>query len=148
MMPMAIVLAVLASGCSGWAGEESDASPTTGDPSPAASRPMITVPSLEVLPSDEGAPVIGEVPAQILEAILADASRQTGIGEEQIEVIRAEAVTWNDGSLGCPEPGMVYTQALVDGYHVVLDADGEELDYRVGSGGSFRICDQPSSPGG
>ncbi len=36
---------------------------------------------------------------------------------------------------------MAYTQALVDGYHVVIVAGGEELDYRVGSGGSFRLCE-------
>ena len=57
-------------------------------------------------------------------------------------------MTWPDGSLGCPQPGQVYTQALVDGYHVVLDADGDELDYRVGSGGSFNLCENGLPRGG
>ena len=30
-------------------------------------------------------------------------------------VVDARAVTWPDSSLGCPEPGMMYTQVLVDG---------------------------------
>jgi hypothetical protein len=29
---------------------------------------------------------------------------------------------WNDGSLGCPEPGMMYTQALVNGYWLIIEA--------------------------
>lgn len=122
-----------------------------GSPDESASgtsRPVISVPPPETLPSDEGEPVTGEVPEDMLAAIVADAARQTGIGEEQIEVTRAEAVTWNDGSLGCPEPDTAYTQALVDGYHVVLDVDGEPLDYRVDSAGGFRICEGPSRPSG
>ena len=83
----------------------------------------------------------GEVPDDIIAAILADAAQRTGVAVEAIEVVSAESVTWNDGSLGCPEPGMLYTQALIDGSQVVLDADGEELDYRVGSGGSFLLCE-------
>jgi hypothetical protein len=85
--------------------------------------------------------VVGEVPADILDAILAAAADRTGIAAAEIEVIRAEQVTWPDGSLGCPQPDQMYTQALVDGYQVVVDAGGEELDYRVGSGGSFRLCE-------
>lgn len=121
--------------------------------SPAASdlgsdRPLPSVSAPESVASDEGEPVTGEVPADILDAVVADAARQIGIGEDEIEVVRAESITWNDGSLGCPEPGMMYTQALVDGYRVVVDADGQELDYRVDSSGGFRICDSPIEGGG
>lgn len=131
------VLALVAAGCMQPAADGGD------DGTPSASREPIASPSSDVPPSDEGEPVTGEVPRDILEAIMADAARQTGIGPDEIEVIRAESTTWSDGSLGCPEPGMMYTQALVDGYHVVLDVDGEELDYRVDSAGSFRICADP-----
>ena len=83
----------------------------------------------------------GEVPDDIIAAILADAAQRTGVDVGAIDVVSAESVTWNDGSLGCPEPGMLYTQALVDGSQVLLDADGEELDYRLGHGGSFLLCE-------
>ena len=83
--------------------------------------------------------VTGEVPADLMDAILADAgSRSTT--RAAISVIRAQAVTWSDGSLGCPVKGMSYTQALVDGYWVVLDAGGQQMDYRAGRGGSFKYC--------
>ena len=60
----------------------------------------------------------------------------------------AQAVTWNDGSLGCPEPGQAYTQALVDGYQVVLEVDGDRYDYRVGNGASVKLCDGGALEGG
>jgi hypothetical protein len=86
----------------------------------------------------------GEVPEQYMEQVIADAARRTGVPSERIEVIRAEAVQWRDGSLGCPEPGQSYIQMIVDGYWVVLAAGGEQLDYRLDDRGTFRLCDQPS----
>ena len=80
------------------------------------------------------------VPQEILEPILKEAAALANITREQLVILRAEPVVWNDGSLGCPEPGMMYTQALVNGYWVVIDAAGEKYDFRVGRGGSFRLC--------
>lgn len=88
------------------------------------------------------------VPDAILAPILADAARRAGVSEDDIDLIVGEPVTWTDGSLGCPEPGMMYTQALVDGFHVVVEAGGEELDYRVDRTGGFRLCENPSLEGG
>ena len=91
----------------------------------------------------------GEVPVTILGAILrgrdasAAAWRSTTSSSS-----RADAVTFSDGSLDCPEPGMSYTQALVDGYQVEIEAGDETLDYRVGAGGSFRLCESDGPPGG
>lgn len=100
-----------------------------------------------VAPSEEGA-VTGEVPADLLGEILADAIDRTGVLESEIEIARAEETTWPDGALGCPEPGQVYTQALVDGYQVVVEAGGERLDYRAAANGSFRVCEERGRPAG
>ena len=67
------------------------------------------------------------IPGDLLNRIFADASERTGVLPDALVVTRAEAVTWNDGSLGCPEPGMFYTMALVDGYQIVVDAAGKTL---------------------
>lgn len=104
-------------------------------------------PLTTVAPSDE-APRTGEVPAELLDEILADAIRRTGLPESELVVARAEETTWPDGALGCPEPGQVYTQALVDGYRVVLEAAGDQLDYRATSSGSFRLCEDGGRPAG
>jgi len=115
-------------------------------PEPSLSRPTRSEPPLATLPASE-APIMGEVPADILDNIIADASSRTGVDAGGIEVVQAEAITWTDGSLGCPEPGMLYTQALVDGYHVIVAAVDGEIDYRVGAGGGFRVC-EGRQPGG
>jgi hypothetical protein len=66
------------------------------------------------------------------DAALTDAARRTGLKREELKVLGAEAVTWPDGSIGCPRPGMVYTQALVPGYRVRIEARGQVLDYHAG----------------
>jgi hypothetical protein len=137
-----LVLVCLAlAACAAQLGSSPDAT------TPERTRPQISAPDLATV-APSGDPVTGEVPDEIMDAILADASRRSGEEPEAIAVVQAMAVTWSDGSLGCPEPGMFYTQALVDGYHVIVDAGGEELDYRVTADGGFRLCENGGRPSG
>ena len=48
-----------------------------------------------------------------------------------VEILRLEAVTWRDSSLGCPQPEMFYAQVLTAGLWLVLAHQGQEYDYRV-----------------
>ncbi len=73
----------------------------------------------------------------------ADLADHLGIQEEEIAITEAAAVTWNDGSIGCPQPDMSYTQALVDGARVTLMHDETTYAYHQGGGGLF-LCEQPS----
>lgn len=82
-----------------------------------------------------------EMPMQsIIEAVLADAVERTGLGRDALEVLGAEAVTWPDGSLGCPRPGMEYTQALVPGYRIRVRAGERTLDYHANRRGYWILC--------
>ena len=74
----------------------------------------------------------------------------TGGERSSFEVVRAEETIWPDGALGCPRPGMVYTQAAVPGYHIVLEHDGREYDYRAGGTRYLMLCLEPGaqSPSG
>lgn len=72
-------------------------------------------------------------------AILADLER-LGVPTNGLEVVSARAVTWPNGALGCPKPGTMYTQALIDGYQVVVKAGGTTYDYRFGSTPVPRLC--------
>lgn len=85
--------------------------------------------------------MIGEVPAEFLANVVADAAERAAVDAAAVEVVQAEATTWSDGSLGCPEPGMFYTQALVDGYHVIVEAGGDEFDYRLTANGGSVLCE-------
>ena len=111
-----------------------EAQPTGREPT--ATRSVIPAP----IPTGENPVVKGEVPQAILESILKEAAALAKVDRREIKIVRAESVVWSDGSLGCPEPGMMYTQMLVNGYWVVIEAAGKTYDYRVGSGGSFRLC--------
>ena len=75
-----------------------------------------------------------------VQAALADASRRTGLAVDALQVKSAAAVTWRDGSLGCPQPDRVYTQALVPGYRVRIGAAGQVLDYHAGRRGAITLC--------
>jgi hypothetical protein len=76
----------------------------------------------------------------VTEAALYDAMRLTGFERSKLVVIEAQAVTWQNASLGCPQPGMAYTDALVPGYRVRIQAGERELDYHASSRGSPVLC--------
>jgi hypothetical protein len=80
------------------------------------------------------------VPTRIVDEILADAAKRAAVDPKSVAVVSAELRTWGDGSLGCPQPGMYYTQVQVDGYQVVVSAGGKQYDYRAGAG-RFRLCE-------
>jgi hypothetical protein len=121
----------------------SDGSPQGGRPSTAASPPFATVP-----PS--GAPVIGEVPAEVMAKVMADLTKRTGLDPATLTVVRAEQVIWPDGSLGCPIPGQVYIQVQTPGYWIVLKANGKTYDFRATQTGAVQLCEglQPQPPSG
>jgi hypothetical protein len=75
-----------------------------------------------------------------VQAARADAARRTGVTVESLVLVSAEPVTWSDGSLGCPQPGVMYTQALVPGYRVRLRGPAGEMDYHASARGSLLLC--------
>jgi hypothetical protein len=64
-------------------------------------------------------------------AVLAQAAEKSGVPTGQIAVLSAEKVTWRDGSMGCPEAGGMYPQALVPGYRIRLKAGAQSLDFHT-----------------
>ena len=79
---------------------------------------------------------------------LTDLAARLDVDPSEIEVVSVEEVTWPDGSLGCPKPGMSYTQALVDGQLIILAVDGREYEYHSGRGREPFYCpaDQATPP--
>ena len=86
------------------------------------------------------------MPRKILNAMVADLATRLDVPAESIAILKGVPVTWNDGSLGCPEPGMAYAQVLSDGYWVVLEADGRRYSYHANSRGGFRLCENAVPP--
>jgi hypothetical protein len=84
--------------------------------------------------------VMTNAPAEMIEAALDDAANRSTTARADIKVISGEAVTWPDGSLGCARPGMLYTQALVAGYRIVLQAGDLVLNYHTAARGKPVFC--------
>jgi hypothetical protein len=92
---------------------------------------------------EPGASGNAALPASITDPIVADAAARLRVDAPAVTIVDARTQTFSDGSLGCPEPGMMYTQALVDGYQVIVEANDTRLDYRGSAPGRFRICENP-----
>ena len=78
--------------------------------------------------------------AEVVRAAREDAARRTGVAAESLVLVSADSVTWSDGSLGCPQPDVVYTQALVPGYRVRLRGPAGEMDYHASARGALVLC--------
>jgi hypothetical protein len=88
----------------------------------------------------------GDLPDVPVDQAVVEAGGEAGVDPEEIEVLVAEEVTWPDGALGCPEPDGMYTQALVEGYRIVLSVAGEEVHYHGARGEPPFRCDDPQEP--
>ena len=133
----AVLFAVTLVACTaGAGGPVGSASPPASAGTPSRVPASLQVP----LPSPANGSDTGAVPDEILQAAVADAAKQTGVDPTAITVTSAEPVTWPNGALGCPEPGVMYTQALVPGYRIKLDAGGQQLDYHASESGTVKLC--------
>ena len=64
----------------------------------------------------------------------------------QISLVNAKEVVWQDGSLGCPQPGMLYTQVITPGYLIKLKYDIRDFEYHAGKDRSPVYCENPLPP--
>ncbi len=114
--------------------------PLTGTPAPSVERPQKSPP--ERIPgSPSAAPVTGEVPDAVIEKARTMLAAAVGTAASDAAVVVSEAVTWPDGSLGCPRPGDKYEQVEVAGYRVVFDVNGTRYDYRATPAGNVIACE-------
>jgi hypothetical protein len=80
----------------------------------------------------------------LVRAAKADAARRSGLAGE-LRVLSAEAVTWPSGALGCPDPNVRYTLALVPGYRIRLQALDQMFDYHANQSGRLLLCPKERS---
>ena len=113
---------------------------------PGSVRPSSPGPS--AIPGEtagtSGSPGAIVLPASVIEPVVAEISRLSGVPVAEVAIVSAEAVTFPDGSLGCPVPGMAYNQMVTDGYKIVANAGGTTYDYR-GTGTAFSRCLNPKA---
>ena len=135
-----------------------------------AATPGVTPSAVPALPTEMAAtPVPTSIPTQGVETQmpmspatsmpgmpadlngLVDAARKElatrlSIAASEITTVKAESVVWADSSLGCPEPGMAYSQMLSPGYLVVLSNGGKMYEYHAGGDRVPVFCKNPQAP--
>jgi hypothetical protein len=133
-LPLAALLAVLAA-CGAGTEPEAEESTTT-----SSTAPPTTGSDTSTMPINEQLPIVA--PA------LDDLAGRLQVAPADIEIVSTEEVTWPDGSLGCPEPGMSYTQALVEGSKVILQHDDRVFVYHAGDDDVPFLCASDEKDGG
>jgi len=142
---LSVVLVLLLSGCA-LGSKDPAASPTPASPTastsegPGASGPASPSPTggSGALPDD-----LRSRPA--VAAAIADTARRQRVDPAEVVIAAWIPVTWTDGSLGCPQKGMSYTQALVEGELLMLRVGTELFQYHARTGGPFAYCPSPSA---
>jgi hypothetical protein len=152
VLPLALIAAFAACGAEDANDDDATAGtvPIVSEPGETSTTPPAptTPPSFSVEPlppassppgTRPGTPIDPSMP--LVTAAVDDLAGRLGIDPDAVTVVDARSVTWPDGSLGCPEPGMMYTQVLVDGTLVVLEAGGSRYEYHGGD--PLFLCEHP-----
>lgn len=108
---------------------------------PTSQEPKVTSSETPGTPKPTGTPGTPGTPSSDpVEQAKADLANRLGIDRAQVTLVSSTEVTWPDGSLGCPKPGMHYTQALVPGARIVLEANGTRYNYHSGDRQAPFLC--------
>ncbi|HYO89641.1 MAG TPA: hypothetical protein VER79_13405 [Candidatus Limnocylindrales bacterium] len=148
------LMAMLVAGCTGESATAvptltlipSTATATVAPAAPTASPQSLTSPQdLETTaPQMTGTPggtllEIDPVAAELAALAQRLLGEQLDLPVRRVRVIDVQAVVWPDGSLGCPQPDQMYTQALINGYRIVLEAAGERTIFHTDFDRAF-VC--------
>lgn len=125
MMALSLTLVFVIAGCAGVTEQEPTAAPTK------TAAPEATEDVNQTLERE-----------QILTTVQADLAERLGIEQDEIEVVSVESKNWDDTSLGCPEEGEMYAQVITKGLQIILEAEGEQYDYRTDMMGAFKLCQE------
>jgi len=71
-----------------------------------------------------------------------DLAKRLSIPGSEIALVAFKKTTWPDSSLGCPQPGMMYSQMLEEGALVRLVARGRAYEYHSGTAGVPVLCEK------
>ena len=122
--------------------------PTTDAPTEPTLEPATTTtptdrsttPTEDTVPDD---PIdddeFAALPAPVRFAVT-DLRERVADPSAEVTVVSVDEVEWPDGSIGCPEPGLSYTQAIVNGSRIVLMTGGIQYEYHQAAGGDPFYC--------
>lgn len=74
--------------------------------------------------------VVSSLSDRVAKAVITDVSQRTGISTKQLKITQSSRQTWSNGCLGIAKPGEICTQALVEGWRVVVSGNRRKWVYR------------------
>ena len=132
-MALTVGLAIALASCNGTVGQENTESDT--GPVEAAQSP-------EQAPAEERMNKKDQIAFSV-----EDLSARLDVETSAVTYLGAVPVMWRSGALGCPEPGMNYTQALVPGIWISLRVGKTPYRYHAVPGGQPLYCpDERAEP--
>jgi hypothetical protein len=145
---------ILSAGCQ--ANSVDAGAPFEVTPSPVTEPVATTAP---ILPASGDAQMTSTPPIpadaglqSLIDKARMDLAQQLSIPMTQINLIQTISATWPDSSLGCPQPGMAYSQVLTPGYLIQLQADNRVYEYHTDADQLVVFCGEntieyPVKPG-
>lgn len=143
--PYLLVVVIVLAGCGGQpASGSQDESPQ--DPQPAPTQEMVQEPTStpdSILPESTHQEAVDFSSAPVnkfVDLAKNDLVKILSIDSAQIEVVETQEIIWPDAALGCPKPGVFYTQGTVPGYRIHLSVAGAEYIYHTDLNGRVLQC--------
>jgi hypothetical protein len=134
-----MALAPVQSACGPTAGNQVP-TPLALSPTPAA-QPATSSPAANVPSGSTARP---ESQAAV-DAALRDAAAHLSVGVNELQVDQVEAREWPDSSLGCPRPGIMYSQVVTPGFLIIISTGGtvtRQLEYHSDARGRVVLCQE------
>jgi hypothetical protein len=76
-----------------------------------------------------------------IDAAVQDAASHLGVSADQLQVVDVQPRQWPDSSLGCPRPGIMYSQIVTPGFLIVISsASGRQLEYHTDGRSRVVLC--------
>ncbi len=126
-----LILALFLTACAPAAANQPESTagsyPNPSDPNPSYPNPSY--------PNDDTPADL--TPAQ--QAAIALLAQTLSLPSARLTIVSTEAVTWSNGCLDVERPGMMCTQALVEGYRMIVEANGREYEVRTNQTGSMAV---------
>ena len=82
----------------------------------------------------------------LIEKATLDLALRLAVDIHDIDLVEASPVVWPDGSLGCPQEGILYAQVLTPGYLIRLQAGEQVFEYHASQGTTVVYCENPAPP--
>jgi hypothetical protein len=81
--------------------------------------------------------------ASVVDAAVTDAATHLSVTRDQLRIDQIEPRQWPDSSLGCPQPGQLYSQVVTPGFLIIISssvAQPKQLEYHTDARSRVMLC--------